>query len=72
VDRCVKRGLLRRDEDPADRRRAIVSLTREGQEILDHIMGANRRQLGTLRDALFRESFLAALREHVGTDALAP
>lgn len=64
IDRCVKRGLLDRREDPGDRRRAVVSLTEEGQRILDTIMVANRRQLGELHDALFRESFLNALREH--------
>jgi DNA-binding MarR family transcriptional regulator len=68
VDRCVKRGLLRREEDTADRRRAIVSLTPEGQEILDVIMAANRKQLGSLQDQLFRESFLTALRTHTTVD----
>lgn len=63
VDRSVKRGLLDRREDPADRRRAIVQLTEEGQRILDVIMDANRRELGSLRDSLFRESFLNAMRE---------
>lgn len=64
VDRCVKRGLLHRREDPDDRRRAVVSLTDEGQRILDRIMAANRRELGVLQDALFRESFLRAIRDH--------
>lgn len=63
VDRSVRRGLLDRREDPEDRRRAIVRLTDEGQRILDTIMDANRRELGALRDSLFRESFLNALRE---------
>jgi DNA-binding MarR family transcriptional regulator len=63
VDRSVKRGLLDRREDPEDRRRAIVQLTDEGQRILDEIMEANRRELGSLRDSLFRESFLKAVRE---------
>ncbi len=67
VDRSVKRGLLDRREDPADRRRAIVRLTEEGQRILDIIMDANRRELGTLRDSLFRESFLNAMRELSGS-----
>ncbi|HZU14227.1 MAG TPA: MarR family transcriptional regulator [Chloroflexota bacterium] len=62
VDRCVRRGLLSRREDVQDRRRAVVSLTEEGQRILDEIMAANRRELGALREALFRESFLSAIR----------
>jgi DNA-binding MarR family transcriptional regulator len=61
VDRCVKRGLLERGEDPLDRRRAVISLTPEGQRILDEIMNANRRELGELHEALFRESFLKAI-----------
>jgi hypothetical protein len=40
-----------------------VQLTDEGQRILDEIMEANRRELGSLRDSLFRESFLKAVRE---------
>lgn len=69
VDRCVKRGLLKREEDTADRRRAVVSLTPEGQRILDIIMAANRKQLGSLRDKLFRDSFLTALRTHAMADS---
>jgi DNA-binding MarR family transcriptional regulator len=61
VDRCVKRGLLQRMEDPEDRRRVHVWLTEEGQRILDHVMDANRRKLGTLQEMLFRESFRQAL-----------
>src|SRR5438270_9249573 len=45
VDRCVRRGLLSRREDPNDRRRALVALTDEGQVVLDNITKANRRQL---------------------------
>jgi DNA-binding MarR family transcriptional regulator len=63
VDRSVRRGLLDRREDPVDRRRAIVQLTDQGQQVLDVIMAANRRELGALRDSLFRESFLSAVRE---------
>lgn len=64
VDRCVKRGILDRGEDPEDRRRAVVSLTPEGQRILDRVMTANRRKLGSLQDYLFRDSLLAKIREH--------
>lgn len=64
VDRCVKRGLVDRREDPTDRRRALVSLTPTGHEILDRIIIANRREMGKLEESLFRESLIAALREH--------
>jgi DNA-binding MarR family transcriptional regulator len=61
VDRCVKRGLLSRAEDPEDRRRVHVWLTEEGQTILDGIMDANRRKLGALQEDLFRDSLRQAL-----------
>lgn len=73
VDRCVKRGLVARREDPNDRRRALVSLTPLGQEILDTIMGANRLEMGKLEESLFRESLIEALREHeAATENAAP
>jgi DNA-binding MarR family transcriptional regulator len=61
VDRCVKRGLLQRMEDPEDRRRVHVWLTEEGQRILDQIMDANRKKLGTLHEMMFRDSLRQAL-----------
>ncbi len=59
VDRCVKRGLLRRAEDTQDRRRALICLTDKGQKILDRIMAANRAELRALEQLLFRPSFYA-------------
>ena len=64
VERSVKRGLLYRREDPNDRRRALVSLTAQGQEILDQITLANRHQLGTLGESLFRNSLQHAIRAY--------
>lgn len=61
VDRCVKRGLLDRREDPDDRRRALVSLTPQGQECLDAMTRANRRQLRALKTAFFRDSLWQAI-----------
>jgi DNA-binding MarR family transcriptional regulator len=61
VDRSVKRGLLRREEDRVDRRRALVSLTREGQAMLDRVMISARRELGHLEEVLWRDSFRSAL-----------
>jgi DNA-binding MarR family transcriptional regulator len=61
VDRSVRRGLLLRREDPRDRRRALVSLTKDGQEVLDRVMDANRRQMVELRGDLFRDSLQQAL-----------
>jgi DNA-binding MarR family transcriptional regulator len=65
VDRCVKRGLLERRDDPQDRRRSNLRLTLEGQRLLDEITHANRRQLGSLQEALFSESLRSALQKYV-------
>lgn len=62
VDRCVKRGILLRSEDPVDRRRALVHLSQEGQRLLDDIMEANRRALGRLEAAIFGTSLRDAIR----------
>lgn len=61
VDRCVRRGLLDRREDQEDRRRALVSLTAEGQKCLDGITLANRRQIQSLKGSLFRDSLWKAI-----------
>lgn len=66
VQRCVKRGLLKRGQDDSDRRRVPVSLSVEGQRILDQITDANRRELGRLEGALFRDSLREALQAFVG------
>jgi DNA-binding MarR family transcriptional regulator len=65
VDRCVKRGLLDRAEDPDDRRRVHVWLTEEGQRVLDRVMDANRQKLGALQEALFRDSLQGALTTYM-------
>ena len=54
VERGVQRGILTRRQDSADRRRALVSLTAEGQKLLDSITGANRRELSALSGAITR------------------
>lgn len=64
VERAVQRGLLNRREDPVDRRRALVSLTDEGERLLAQITDANRRELWSLEGALFRDSFREALRAY--------
>lgn len=62
VERMVQRGLVSREIDGADRRRALVALTPTGQEVLDRIMIANRHELRELDEQLFRSSFIQALR----------
>jgi DNA-binding MarR family transcriptional regulator len=52
VDRAVRRGLVTRAGDPADRRRVIVSLTDDGAQVLHRVTYANRAELRAL-DAEF-------------------
>lgn len=68
VERTVQRGLLVRETDRNDRRRALVRLTETGQQVLDRICRANRRQLGKLEESLFRSSFIEALRDRSPLD----
>jgi DNA-binding MarR family transcriptional regulator len=64
VERGVQRGLLERRVDSVDRRKALVSLTTEGLRMLRDITEANKRELRSLEDALFRDSLLAALHAY--------
>jgi DNA-binding MarR family transcriptional regulator len=63
VDRCVKRGLLDRKEDPIDRRRVQLSLTPEGEHVLARITLANRQEMGDLSHDLFPGTLLQRLHE---------
>jgi len=69
VERCVQRGLLKREQDAVDRRRALVALTDEGERLLACITQANRQELKALDDALFRMrgSLRRALRTSAAT-----
>ena len=37
VDRCIKQGLLLRHEDPDDRRRILLEVTRAGEEVMQKL-----------------------------------
>lgn len=71
VDRCVKRDLVHREEDPVDRRRAILRLTVKGQQVVDDVTHANRQVMRSLEGVLFRESLREALQRYAdgGTNA---
>lgn len=69
VDRCVKRGLVVREEDPSDRRRAILRLTDTGQQVVDQVTHANRQVMSGLEGVLFRESLREALQRYAGAAA---
>jgi DNA-binding MarR family transcriptional regulator len=64
VERAVQCGLLQRREASADRRRAYVSLSEEGREVLERITRATKRELSLLQGALFRGSLRQALHAH--------
>jgi DNA-binding MarR family transcriptional regulator len=57
IDRCVRQGLLDREQDQVDRRRWYIRLTPRGQQALDQVLLASRQELQQHARALFRESF---------------
>lgn len=61
VDRCVRKGHVLREEDPTDRRRALVRLSDAGQALLDEIMAANRAEIGRFEAAVFGTTLIDAL-----------
>lgn len=66
VDRLVQLGLLRREEDPQDRRVKLVALTPQGQSLIRAGMEARTQWLEDLRAELpesRRRAIAAALRE---------
>lgn len=64
IERSVQRGLLRREQDPADRRRALIALSEQGARTLDTITLANRTALHVLDGTNQR---LSALLERIRT-----
>jgi DNA-binding MarR family transcriptional regulator len=58
MDKLVERGLVRRDEDPLDRRQHVCRLTSDGKALLHRLMAGRR-------------SFTNALLEHLDDDELA-
>jgi DNA-binding MarR family transcriptional regulator len=72
LDRLVEHGLIRRDEDPGDRRVVISRLTDSGQELVDHLQAASRTRLTRIYEALSQDTLerhVAALEEIVQTTA---
>jgi len=64
VDGLVKRDLVARTEDPADRRQRLLALTESGHELADRIMAARLEGLGQFAaslDHVERERLDAAL-----------
>ena len=50
VDQRVSDGLLERSPDPVDRRRAVLSLTVAGRELLEEVAASRRRMLAEVTD----------------------
>jgi DNA-binding MarR family transcriptional regulator len=54
VDRLVKRNLVRREPDPADRRRVRVGLTAQGEALIGRLSSVHRDELRRLGPELQR------------------
>jgi len=52
VDRLVEQGLVRRGEDPRDRRLVVCHLTEEGHQIVDRLYRAVQIQLAKVLEKL--------------------
>ena len=68
VERLVQQGLAHREEDPADRRRAVAALTGPGQELAGRLQQLHVTQMRTHLSQL-QDVDLAALVQ--GAEALA-
>lgn len=71
VDRSEREGLLARESDTDDRRRAILRVTRKGKHILSKLAGDHARELNELapRLALAMEHFALHARSGTGVEA---
>ena len=68
VDRLAQRALIRRDADASDRRRIMVSITAEGEHLLDSVRTSRSIVAEGLLDRLDDDSLTALAK---GTRALA-
>ncbi len=62
MDKLVERGLVRRDEDPLDRRQHVCRLTADGKALLHRLMAGRRAFTNTLLEHLDTEELAAFLR----------
>ena len=62
MDKLVERGLVRRDEDPLDRRQHVCRLTADGQALLHRLMAGRRAFTQALLEQLDEDELAAFLR----------
>lgn len=62
VDRSEREGYLTRTADPADKRRAILRVTRKGNQILGRLAGDHARELNEMAPRLVQA--LNSIRRH--------
>ena len=62
MDKLVERGLVRRDEDPADRRQTLCRLTPPGQQTIERLMAGHRAYTETLLHYLSEDELAVVLR----------
>jgi DNA-binding MarR family transcriptional regulator len=62
MDKLVERGLVRRDEDPLDRRQHRCRLTADGKALLHRLMAGRRAFTNALLDHLDEDELAAFLR----------
>ena len=67
VDRSEREGLLAREEDPKDRRRIQLKVTRKAESILHRLSNEHARELNVLAPGL--TAALERVRDHAKTSA---
>lgn len=59
IDRLVKKGILTREEDPADRRVLKIRLTSDGQRFLEQVNQTEQKQFAAVIDKMKPEAVQA-------------
>jgi DNA-binding MarR family transcriptional regulator len=67
VDRSENEGLVARSEDPADRRRTILRVTRKGHQLLSRLAGQHAQELNEAAPRLMHA--LEHIRKHAHREA---
>ncbi len=62
TDKLVERGLVRRDEDPNDRRQTVCRLTPAGRELMEQLMAGHRAYTEALLGYLDEDELACVLR----------